>query len=179
MTLWNVFTFITTFWRLPAGTFLARYITRSLLCCQPSFFTLSYLFLLLIIYCVDSFLADDQSVLSSLTTISNGSNTPSIVGETLGLISLSDHAHKKGNDIWIGKMYWGTGSIIIVIHVKFFFPLIAVIPATSVIEQKDLPQSLRTSLFSHVPPYIRFSTYEVMGKFFHIFTCILNNCLYQ
>jgi hypothetical protein len=51
------------------------------------------------------FLADDLSVLSSLTTISNGSNTPSIVGETLGSISLSDHAHKKGNDICTGKIY--------------------------------------------------------------------------
>jgi len=56
-------------------------------------------------YCVNSCLADDQSVFSSLTTISNGSNTPSTVGETLGLISLSDHAHKKGNDSCSGRMY--------------------------------------------------------------------------
>jgi hypothetical protein len=62
---------------------------------------------------------------------------------------------------------------------NFFSPKFAVIPATSVIEQKDLPQSLRTSLFAHVPPYIRFSTYEVKGKFVHIFTFILSNCLYQ
>jgi hypothetical protein len=45
---------------------------------------------------MNAFLADDQSVLSSLTTISSDSNTPSIVGETLGSISLSDRDHKKG-----------------------------------------------------------------------------------
>jgi hypothetical protein len=42
------------------------------------------------------FLADDQSVLSSLTTISTDSNTPSVVGETLQSISLSDHAQREG-----------------------------------------------------------------------------------
>jgi hypothetical protein len=48
------------------------------------------------------FLADDQSVLSSLTTISTDSNTPSVVGETLGSISLNDRAHKKGK--WYAKV---------------------------------------------------------------------------
>ncbi|XP_069689202.1 tubulin monoglutamylase TTLL4-like isoform X2 [Periplaneta americana] len=77
---------------------------------------------------------DDQSVLSSLTTISNDSNTPSVVGETLGSISLNDTAHHTA--------------------------------ATPVIisEQKGLPQCLRTSLFSHVPPYIRFSMHDVKGE---------------
>jgi hypothetical protein len=48
-----------------------------------------------------------------------------------------------------------------------------------VIEQKDVPQCLRTSLFSHVPPYIRFSTYDIKGKFSRLFTFIPSNCLYQ
>jgi hypothetical protein len=48
------------------------------------------------------FLADDQSVLSSFTTISTDSNTPSVVGETLRSISLNDHAHKKGK--WYAKV---------------------------------------------------------------------------
>ncbi|PSN35043.1 hypothetical protein C0J52_15405 [Blattella germanica] len=78
--------------------------------------------------------ADDQSVLSSLTTISNDSNTPSVVGETLGSISLNDHAQKK------------------------------VAPAKIVIEQKGLPPCLRSSLFSHVPPYISFSMHDIKGE---------------
>ncbi|KAJ9579962.1 hypothetical protein L9F63_004345 [Diploptera punctata] len=77
---------------------------------------------------------DDQSVLSSLTTISNDSNTPSVVGETLGSISLSDHAHKK------------------------------VTSTNIVIDQNGLPQCLRASLFSYVPPYIRFSMHDVKGE---------------
>ncbi|XP_023707148.1 tubulin polyglutamylase TTLL4 isoform X2 [Cryptotermes secundus] len=82
----------------------------------------------------DSEEADDQSVLSSLTTISNDSNTPSVVGETLGSISLSDHAHRK------------------------------VIPVTSMIETKGLPGCLRMSLFSYVPPYIHFTMHDVKGE---------------
>jgi hypothetical protein len=52
------------------------------------------------------FLADDQSVLSSLTTISTDSNTPSVVGETLQSISLSDHAQREG------KLYVKVAKII-------------------------------------------------------------------
>jgi hypothetical protein len=36
---------------------------------------------------------------------------------------------------------------------------------TPVIETKGFPECLRSSLFSHVPPYIRFSMHDVKGKF--------------
>ena len=66
-------------------------------------------------------LADDQSVLSSLTTISNDSNTPSVVGETLGSISLNDHAHKKGNDV---KVEYGIVNFSERMYILFYMILI-------------------------------------------------------
>jgi hypothetical protein len=71
-----------------------------------------------------------------LSTISSDSNTLSIVGEILGSISLSNCDHRKA------------------------------IPATSMIETKSFPQSLRRSMFSHVSPYIHFSMHDVKGEGF-------------
>ncbi|XP_063243169.1 tubulin monoglutamylase TTLL4-like isoform X3 [Bacillus rossius redtenbacheri] len=78
---------------------------------------------------------DDQSVMSSFTTVSTDSNTPSVVGETLGSISLNDSTRVEK-----GVGFDGYGR------------------------KTHLPGFLRASLFSHVPPYVQFSTHEEKGE---------------
>nr|CAD7397733.1 unnamed protein product [Timema poppensis] len=82
---------------------------------------------------------DDQSIMSSLTTVSTDSNTPSIVGETLGCISLNDntkHHSSSSSRTDVGISY----------------------------RKGPLPGYLRGSLFSYVPPYINFSLHDVKGE---------------
>nr|CAD7460643.1 unnamed protein product [Timema tahoe] len=82
---------------------------------------------------------DDQSIMSSLTTVSTDSNTPSIVGETLGCISLNDnnkHHSSSSSRTDVGISY----------------------------RKGPLPGYLRGSLFSYVPPYISFSLHDVKGE---------------
>nr|CAD7571741.1 unnamed protein product [Timema californicum] len=82
---------------------------------------------------------DDQSIMSSLTTVSTDSNTPSIVGETLGCISLNDntkHQSSSSSRTDVGISY----------------------------RKGPLPGYLRGSLFSYVPPYINFSLHDVKGE---------------
>ncbi|XP_066994664.2 tubulin polyglutamylase ttll-4 isoform X2 [Anabrus simplex] len=80
---------------------------------------------------------DDHSVMSSLTTLSSDSNTPSVVGETLGSISLNDNKEQHN------------GSL----------------PASDTAgKSKQFPSCLRASLFSHVPPYISFSMHDTKGE---------------
>ncbi|GLG94629.1 Tubulin polyglutamylase TTLL4 [Gryllus bimaculatus] len=101
------------------------------------------------------FAADDaRSVMSSLTTASSSdSASPSLVGETLGSISLSDT---------------GLSSRITTPHapIKPVTPPRPPMAASSFIVRRkgDLPRSLRSSLFSHVPPFIRFSMHDAKGE---------------
>ncbi|XP_049950814.1 tubulin monoglutamylase TTLL4-like isoform X1 [Schistocerca serialis cubense] len=79
---------------------------------------------------------DTRSAVSSLTTVSTDSNTPSVVGESLGSISLNDTSSKR----------------------------IIKVEAVTTTEPCNQSQALRTSLFSYVPPYIRFCMHDEKGE---------------
>lgn len=91
--------------------------------------------------------------MSSLTSASSDSNTPSQVGETLGSISISEGPKKE----LIDNQFLGKTSLPTPVPKRE-----SNISQSSIVEKQMNP--FRNSLFSNVPPYIKFFMHDSKGE---------------